>query len=159
MENFLLPLSFSLFVLVIGVSLFKKFLKVFIVIALIVGVIVFYSQDLFAGGIADCLTGKGCTSSVDESISNPDYIMLQNSLGEVVIFEKSKFLLMMISATNSVTLFDKKARKYDVGMLSELTIRKMIKEFFGDLELYNVKEKKVVVNEKSEETNEDETEQ
>ena len=49
---------------------------------------------------------------------------------------------MTVSEDNSVILFDKKARRFEIGVISEATIKKMMREFFGNLRLYNVIETK-----------------
>lgn len=141
MENLLLPIAITLSVFVAGIALFKKFLKIIIVLALVAGIVSFYTQNVFAFE----LFGSSIEENEVSKSSNPlrsVYIMIQNEDDRVLIFEKKRFLLMTVSEDNEVILFDKKARKFDIGELSEPTIKKMIKDFFGDLKLYNVIDQK-----------------
>lgn len=141
MENLLLPIAITLSVFIAGISLFKKFLKLIIVLALVAGIVSFYTQDVFAFELFGSSIEENEVSKSSKPLRSV-YIMIQNEDDRVLIFEKKRFLLMTVSEDNEVILFDKKARKFDIGELSEPTIKKMIKDFFGDLKLYNVIDQK-----------------
>lgn len=136
--NYLLPFSISIFVFVIGVILFKNFLKIIVIVSLIIGGIAFYSQDAFAG-ISDFLSGKPSVNSSSKEKRGSNFLTIQNDEGSIFIIKRKKYTSMEIIEGRNVILFDK-TRKYDFGEISDPTIENIIKTLFGSPELLNVEE-------------------
>lgn len=137
--NYLLPFSISIFVFVIGVILFKNFLKIIVIVSLIIGGIAFYSQDAFALGLSDFLPSK--IDKKSEKISKKSKFRIsQSEDGTVSVYKKKTYRFMQIGPDNEVVLFDNVMR-YDLGIIeSDEIIKKMMKELFNDPKQYKIDE-------------------